>query len=82
MGSTGRGGKPKGQRKYSWRDWRPDEDTTLKTMIDEGLDYAAIGEKLGRSTYRKPSRAPPAYELLLLNRAFRTVTRAGLKHPR
>jgi len=51
MGIKGRGGKPKGQRKYSWRDWRPDEDTTLKTMIDEGFDYAAIGEKLGRSTY-------------------------------
>lgn len=51
MGSTGRGGKPKGERASSWRDWRPDEDTTLKTMIDEGCDYVAIGEKLGRSTY-------------------------------
>jgi hypothetical protein len=33
MGSTGRGGKPKGQRASRWRDWRPDEDTTLKMMM-------------------------------------------------
>lgn len=48
MGIKGRGGKPKGQRTYSDRDWKPKKDATLRRMIAQGFDYDVIGSELGR----------------------------------
>jgi hypothetical protein len=49
MGIKGKGGKPKGKRQYSERDWQPYEDAILKRIIDEGGDYDAVAEAVGRT---------------------------------
>lgn len=49
MGIKGKGGKPKGQRQYSERDWQPYEDVILKRIIDDGGDYDAVAEAVGRT---------------------------------
>ncbi len=47
----------------------------LIVLLDHGFDFRDYLDD-------KDIHSGPANELLLLNRAFRTVTRAGLKHPR
>ncbi len=58
---------------FDFRDYLDDKDIHSGDQLDlwhEGRWLAVRCKRL------------PANELLLLNRAFRTVTRAGLKHPR
>jgi len=43
------GGRPKSQRKLSWRDWKPHEEITFRQIIDDGGDYAGVAKALGRS---------------------------------
>ena len=43
------GGKPKHERRLSWRDWKPHEESTFRAILDDGGDFADVAVTLGRS---------------------------------
>lgn len=58
----------------SKRLWTPEDDARLRTMVEEGIEYRAMGRKLGRSEYACRSRSHflgcrLSREAILANRA-------------